>query len=64
MSYYNYKPEECLVLEDAHNGAKAAISAKANCCLIPDVGILTDWDWQNCIVVDSLLDAIEIIKKD
>ena len=63
MSYYNYKPHECLVLEDAHNGAKAAITAKAKCCLIPDVGILSDWDYQNCYIVNSLFDAIEIIKR-
>lgn len=64
MSYYNYKPEECLVLEDAHNGAKAAIASGSNCCLIPDVGILYDWDYQNCFVVNNLLDAIEIIRQE
>lgn len=64
MSYYNYKPEECLVLEDAHNGAKAAIDSGSDCCLVPDVGVLCDWDYQNCFIVNNLVDVIDIIKKN
>lgn len=64
MSYYTHKPEECLVLEDAHSGAQAAVASGAKCCLVPGLGFLTDWDYENCFIVNKLIDTIDIIKQE
>lgn len=65
MSLYEFEPCECLVLEDAHSGLLAAKAAGCRCILIPDLGVLSDYDRQNAYkVVDSLSDVIHIIEEE
>ncbi len=63
-SLFPYDKSEMLVLEDAHNGSLAAYEAGIRCIIVPDMGILYDWDKEHCTIVNNLKDVIDIIESE
>ncbi|MBO5561438.1 MAG: HAD family phosphatase [Firmicutes bacterium] len=58
------KPEECLVIEDSHNGIRAAANANMHSIMVPDLLPPTDEMRElSDKVLDTLLDVKEYIRK-
>jgi len=59
-----YKPEECLVIEDSHNGIRAAYSAKTISVMVPDMLPVTDEMKQKATYIkNNLFEVIDLIKE-
>jgi len=60
---YNYKNDETIVLEDAHNGILAATRANLKTILVKDMSILSKEDLDTAIfVANDLFEAMDFIK--
>jgi len=65
MSYYDYKPEEICIFEDAHNGALAALATGCKLVLVPDLSRLTDDDLNSAYaVLNKLDDFIQVLENE
>lgn len=53
-------PKDCLVIEDAPNGVKAAKSAGMQCVMVPDKHIPKEW----CTEADLVLKSLEEFKPE
>lgn len=64
VEHFGLKPEECIVFEDSSVGAQAAYNGNINLIMVPDVKQPNDLDRKKALaIIDSLQDAIPIIKK-
>lgn len=64
VEHFELKPEECIVFEDSSVGAQAAYNGNINLIMVPDVKQPNDLDRKKALaIIDSLQDAIPIIKK-
>jgi len=59
-----YKPEECLIIEDSHNGIRAAYSANATAVMVPDVLPVTEEMKQKATYIkNDLLEVLDLVKE-
>ena len=64
VEHFGFKPEECIVFEDSHIGAKAAYDGNINLIMVPDLQKPTQEDKEKALaIIDSLQEAISIISK-
>lgn len=62
VEHFGFKPEECIVFEDSHIGAKAAYDGNINLIMVPDLQKPTQEDKEKALaIIDSLQEAISII---
>ncbi len=58
-------PKDCLVIEDSHNGIRAAFSAGMNCIMVPDLLPPTEEMYEKAgKVLETLLDVKEFLEKE
>ena len=58
-------PADCLVIEDSHNGIRAAYSAGMNCIMVPDLLPPTEEMYEKAgKVLETLLDVKEFLEKE
>ena len=58
-------PKDCLVIEDSHNGIRAAFSAGMNCIMVPDLLPPTKEMYEKAEkVLETLFDVKEFLEKE